>query len=310
MQTKLIAVVGPTGAGKSDLGLSIVEQIVAAGGKAEIVNADSMQFYRGMDIGTAKLPLAERRGVQHHLLDWLEITDESTAAEYQAVSRPLIEDLQSKGITPVLVGGSMLYVAAVLNNFEFPARDVDLRLQLEADLEEFGPHEMHRRLKELDPVAASRIIPQNGRRSVRAIEIVTLTGEPFAAALPEEPENWQPVLEIGVNGPREDLVQRLESRVNKMWQQGLVQEADSLIPFGIRDGKTSSRAIGYSQALAQIDGEFTEQEAIADTVRLTQKYARRQMSWFKRDERINWLDYQDAQMNHKAAELVSNWLGL
>lgn len=310
MQNKLIAVVGPTGAGKSDLGLSIVEQIVAAGGKAEIVNADSMQFYRGMDIGTAKLPLAERRGVQHHLLDWLEITDESTAAEYQGVARPLIEDLQSKGITPVLVGGSMLYVAAVLNNFEFPARDADLRLQLEADLEEFGPHEMHRRLKELDPIAASRIIPQNGRRSVRAIEIVTLTGEPFAAALPEEPENWQSVLEIGVNGPREDLVQRLESRVNKMWQQGLVQEAESLIPFGIRDGKTSSRAIGYSQALAQIDGEFTEQEAIADTVRLTQKYARRQMSWFKRDERINWLDYQDAQMNHKAAELVSNWLGL
>ena len=310
MQTKLIAVVGPTGAGKSDLGLSIVEQIVAAGGKAEIVNSDSMQLYRGMDIGTAKLSFAERRGVQHHLLDWLEITDESTAAEYQAVARPLIEDLQSKGITPVLVGGSMLYVAAVLNNFEFPARDADLRLKLEADLEEFGPHEMHRRLKELDPVAASRIIPQNGRRSVRAIEIVTLTGEPFAAALPEEPENWQPVLEIGVNGPREDLVQRLESRVNKMWQQGLVQEAKSLIPFGIRDGKTSSRAIGYSQALAQIDGEFTEQEAIADTVRLTQKYARRQMSWFKRDERINWLDYQDAQMNHKAAELVSKWLGL
>jgi tRNA dimethylallyltransferase len=310
MQTKLIAVVGPTGAGKSDLGLSIVEQIIAAGGKAEIVNSDSMQFYRGMDIGTAKLSLAERRGVQHHLLDWLEITDESTAAEYQAVARPLIEELQSQEITPVLVGGSMLYVAAVLNNFEFPARDADLRRQLEADLEEYGPHEMHRRLNELDPIAASRIIPQNGRRSVRAIEIVTLTGEPFAAALPEEPENWQPVLEIGVNGLRENLVQRLESRVNRMWQQGLVQEAESLIPFGIRDGKTSSRAIGYSQALSQIDGEFTEQEAIADTVRLTQKYARRQMSWFKRDERINWLDYQDAKMNHKAAELVSNWLGL
>jgi tRNA dimethylallyltransferase len=169
---------------------------------------------------------------------------------------------------------------------------------------------MHRRLKELDPIAASRIIPQNGRRSVRAIEIVTLTGEPFAAALPEEPENWQPVLEIGVNGPREDLVQRLESRVNRMWQQGLVQEADALIPFGIRDGKTSSRAIGYSQALAQIDGELTQDEAIADTVRLTQKYARRQMSWFRRDERINWLDYQDSQLNQKSALLVSNWLGL
>jgi tRNA dimethylallyltransferase len=310
MQNQLIAVVGPTGAGKSDLGLAIVEQIIAAGGKAEIVNSDSMQFYRGMDIGTAKLSVPERRGVAHHLIDWLDITDESTAAEYQAVARPLISDLQAKGITPVLVGGSMLYIAAVLNNFEFPARDAELRLQLEADLEEHGPHEMHRRLKALDPVAASRITPENGRRSVRAIEIVTLTGEPFAAALPEEPEDWQPVLEIGVNGPREDLVQRLEQRVHKMWQLGLVEEARSLIPLGIREGKTSSRAIGYSQALAQIDGHLTEAEAIADTVRLTQKYARRQMSWFRRDKRIQWIDYQDEELNSKAAHLVSDWLDL
>jgi len=310
MQNKLIAVVGPTGAGKSDLGLAIAEQILAAGGQAEIVNSDSMQFYRGMDIGTAKLTLEERRGVKHHLFDWLEITDESSAADYQNVARALVEDLQSRGITPVLVGGSMLYIAAVLNNFEFPARDAELRLQLEADLEEHGPHEMHRRLKALDPIAASRIIPENGRRSVRAIEIVTLTGEPFAAALPDEPEDWQPVLEIGVNGPRDDLVQRLEHRVHKMWQLGLVEEARSLIPAGIRDGKTSSRAIGYSQALAQIDGHMSEAEAIADTVRLTQKYARRQMSWFRRDNRIQWLDYQDKQMNSKAAQLVSTWLGL
>lgn len=310
MHNKLVAVVGPTGAGKSDLGLAIVEQIVRAGGKAEIVNSDSMQFYRGMDIGTAKLSIAERRGITHHLIDWLAITDESTAAEYQAVARPLIEDLQARGVTPVLVGGSMLYIAAVLNNFEFPERDPELRSKLEADLEALGPQEMHRRLKALDPVAASRIVPENGRRTVRAIEIVTLTGEPFAAALPDEPEDWQPVLEIGVNGPREDLVQRLEARVHKMWQLGLVEEAQSLIPLGIREGKTSSRAIGYSQALAQIDGVMTEAEAIADTVRLTQKYARRQMSWFRRDQRIQWLDYQDEHMNSKAAHLVSDWLGL
>ena len=310
METKLIAVVGPTGAGKSDLGLAIVDQIIASGGRAEIVNSDSMQFYRGMDIGTAKLSMDERRGINHHLIDWLEITDESTAAEYQAVARPLIKELQAQGITPVLVGGSMLYIAAVLNNFEFPARDAELRLQLEADLEEHGPHEMHRRLKALDPVAASRIIPENGRRSVRAIEIITLTGEPFAAALPDEPEDWQPVLEIGVNGSRDDLVLRLEQRVHKMWQLGLVEEARELIPHGIREGKTSSRAIGYSQALAQIDGDFTEAEAIADTVRLTQKYARRQMSWFRRDNRIQWLDYQDDQMTSKAAHLVTEWLGL
>lgn len=310
MQSKLIAVVGPTGAGKSDLGLAIAQQIIKTGGKAQIINSDSMQFYRGMDIGTAKLALDERQGIEHHLIDWLEITDESTAAEYQAVARPLITDLQAQGIVPILVGGSMLYIAAVLNNFEFPARDAQLRLQLEQELEELGPHEMHRRLKAIDPIAASRIIPENGRRSVRAIEIVTLTGKPFAAALPDEPEDWQPVLEIGINGPREDLVQRLEKRVLKMWQQGLVEEARSLIPLGVREGKTSSRAIGYSQALAQIDGTMSEAQAIADTVRLTQKYARRQMSWFRRDSRINWLDYQDSQMNSQAAALVHDWLDL
>lgn len=310
MQPKLIAVVGPTGAGKSDLALAIAEQIIAAGGKAEIINSDSMQFYRGMDIGTAKLDLSERRGIPHHLIDWLEITDESSAAEYQAVARPLIQQLQAAGIVPILVGGSMLYIAAVLNNFEFPARDETLRAQLESDLVELGPHEMHRRLKSLDPIAASRIIPENGRRSVRAIEIITLTGQPFAAALPDVPDNWQPVLEIGINGPREDLRVRLEDRVHRMWQQGIVEEARSLIPMGIREGKTSSCAIGYAQALAQIDGAMTESEAIADTVRLTQKYARRQMSWFRRDSRIQWLDYQDPQLNSRAATLVSEWLGL
>lgn len=310
MQPKLIAVVGPTGAGKSDLALSIAEDIIAGGGRAEIVNCDSMQFYRGMDIGTAKLSTSERRGIEHHLIDWLEITHESTAAEYQAVARPQIESLQANGVVPILVGGSMLYVAAVLNKFEFPARDAQLRKQLEQDLDELGPHEMHRRLKELDPIAASRIIPENGRRSVRAIEIITLTGEPFAAALPDEPEDWQPVLEIGINGPREDLVQRLEQRVHKMWQEGLVEEARSLIPLGVREGKTSSRAIGYAQALAQIDGTMTQDQAIADTVRLTQKYARRQMSWFRRDSRINWLDYTDPKVNSQTLSLVRSWLAL
>lgn len=307
---QLIAVVGPTGAGKSNLAIQIALDLIARGGKAEIINADSMQFYRGMNIGTAKLPIEERQGVKHHLFDWLEITDESTAAEYQAVARPLIESLQMQGITPILVGGSMLYVAAVLNLFEFPARDEALRAQLELDLVEHGPHEMHRRLQQLDPIAASRIIPQNGRRTVRAIEIVSLTGQPFAAALPDVPEDWQPVLEIGVNGPREDLVKRLEARVHTMWQQGLVAEAKSLEPLGIREGKTSRSAIGYSQAIAQIDGVMTEEQAIADTVRLTQKYARRQMSWFNRDKRINWLDYQDPTMTNKALGLVHEWLGV
>ena len=308
--TKLIAVVGPTGAGKSALAISIARHIIDKGGKAEIINCDSMQFYRGMDVGTAKLNIAERQGIKHHLFDFLEITDESTAAEYQQLARPLILDLQASGITPILVGGSMLYVAAVLNRFEFPARDEALRAKLEQELIDLGPHEMHRRLKEIDPLAASRIIPENGRRSVRAIEIVTLTGEPFAAALPDVPDDWQPVLEIGINGDREDLRARLEARVHKMWQQGLLDEVRALESEGIREGKTSSVAIGYSQALKQIDGELTETEAIADTVRLTQKYARRQMSWFRRDPRIHWVDYQDSEATAKALALVDNWLNL
>jgi tRNA dimethylallyltransferase len=308
--TKLIAVVGPTGAGKSALAIDIAKHVIAKGGRAEIINSDSMQFYKGMDVGTAKLTLAERQGITHHLFDFLEITEESTAAEYQQIARPLITKLQGDGITPILVGGSMLYVAAVLNMFEFPARDEALRAKLEQDLIDVGPHEMHRRLKALDPIAASRIIPENGRRSVRAIEIVTLTGEPFAAALPEVPENWQPVLEIGINGDRDDLRARLETRVHKMWQQGLIDEVKALESKGIRYGKTSSAAIGYAQAIRQIDGEMTESEAIADTVRLTQKYARRQMSWFRRDQRIQWLDYQDPQATSKALAMVDEWRSL
>ena len=308
--TKLIAVVGPTGAGKSALAIEVAKHIIAKGGKAEILNCDSMQFYKGMDVGTAKLAFHERQGIKHHLFDFLEITDESTAAEYQQIARPLILELQAQGITPILVGGSMLYVAAVLNMFEFPARDEVLRAKLEQELIDLGPHEMHRRLKALDPVAASRIIPENGRRSVRAIEIVTLTGEPFAAALPDVPDDWQPVLEIGINGDRDDLRGRLEARVHKMWDQGLIDEVRALELQGIRQGKTSSVAIGYAQALKQIDGEMTESEAIADTVRLTQKYARRQMSWFRRDKRIQWLDYQDPEATAKALVLVDDWLSL
>jgi tRNA dimethylallyltransferase len=307
---RLIAVVGPTGTGKSDLALDIAAEIIARGGRAEIINSDSMQFYRGMDIGTAKLAVDERRGIEHHMLDVLEITQESTAADYQAQARPIVENLQAKGVTPIVVGGSMLYVAALLNTFEFPARDEALRAQLEKDLLESGPHAMHRKLAEIDPGAASRIIPENGRRTVRALEVVMSTGKPFAAALPEKTESWQPVLEIGLNSDREHLVGRLHKRVEKMWQIGLVDETLALEPFGIRTGKTSSQAIGYSQALRQIDGLMTEAEAIEDTARLTARYARRQVSWFKRDERINWLDYQDPNYRDRAFELVRSQLEL
>ena len=301
----LVAVVGPTGSGKSELGLQLAEYLTARQRPAQIVNCDSMQFYRGMDIGTAKLSMDERRGVKHHMIDTLDIRDESTAAEYQQQVRPLIEELQAKSITPILVGGSMLYIAAALNTFEFPERDAELRQELEVELEALGSHALHRRIAELDPIAASRIDPLNGRRVVRALEILLITGEPFSAALPDENESWQPVLEIGLNSDRAHLVERLAIRVEKMWQQGLVDEAQSLISSGLREGKTSSMAIGYRQALAQLDGELSQQEAIEQTVQLTQRYARRQMSWFRRDERINWFDYQQPDLFGAVTELVA-----
>jgi tRNA dimethylallyltransferase len=304
MATKLIAVVGATGTGKSELALSLAEKLSAQGLKAEIVNADAMQLYRGMDIGTAKLPLNERRGVEHHLIDVLQISQESTAAEYQKLARAQILELQALGTVPILVGGSMLYVASCLNNFEFPDRDQELRAQLEAELTEHGPLHMHKKLEQLDEVAASRIIKENGRRIVRALEIVMLTGEPFAAALPEKVDSWQPVLEFGLRMERETLLPRLEQRVKEMWEKGLVQEVESLIPNGLRDSKTASVAIGYAQALGFIDGELTRDEAIASTVQLTQRYARRQVSWFKRDDRINWLEALDPNVVGQALEKV------
>lgn len=306
MSSQLIAVVGATGTGKSELALEIAEYINSLGQRAEIVNADAMQLYKGMDIGTAKLPVAQRRGITHHLIDVLEITQESTAAEYQRLARAKILQLQESGIIPILVGGSMLYVASCLNNFEFPDRDQELRAQLEAELIEHGPLHMHKKLSELDPIAASRIIPENGRRIVRALEIVMITGEPFAASLPEKIESWQPVLEFGLRMEREQLLPRLEKRVLKMWEEGLVEEVATLIPAGFRDSKTASVAIGYAQALGELDGELTREEAIASTVQLTQRYARRQVSWFKRDDRINWLEALDTELLAKAVELIHN----
>jgi tRNA dimethylallyltransferase len=304
MPAQLLAIVGPTGAGKSELAIRVAEALQDNGQMAEIVNADAMQLYRGMDIGTAKLPIAERRGTLHHLIDVLDVTEESTAAEYQKLARAKILEIQSRGAVPILVGGSMLYVAAVLNNFEFPARDKELRARLEHELVELGPNAMHQKLVELDASAASRIDPENGRRIVRALEIVTLTGEPFAAALPDEIESWQEVLEIGLRMDREILVARLEQRVRGMWERGMVEETKGLISKGLRESVTAGYAIGYAQAIAQIDGELSQEQAIESTAKLTQKYARRQMSWFKRDNRINWLDALDPEVTNLAIELV------
>ena len=304
MPAKLIAVVGSTGTGKSELAIRIAETFRQDGQAAEIVNADAMQLYKGMDIGTAKLPIAERRGIEHHLVDVLEVTQESTAAEYQKMARAKILEIQSRRAMPILVGGSMLYVAAVLNNFEFPVRDKDLRASLEQELLELGPNAMHQKLVELDSSAASRIDPENGRRIVRALEIVTLTGEPFAAALPDEIESWQEVLEIGLRMDREILVAKLAERVRGMWSTGMVEETKHLVSKGLRESVTAGYAIGYAQALAQLDGELSQEQAIESTTKLTQKYARRQMSWFKRDTRINWLDALDPEVTNLANALV------
>lgn len=309
MTTKLIAVVGATGTGKSELALSLAERMIRQGQEVEIVNADAMQLYRGMDIGTAKLSLEDRRGIEHHLIDVLEITQESTAAEYQRLAREKILALQSAGVIPILVGGSMLYVASCLNSFVFPERDIELRAQLEAELAEFGPIHMHKKLEQIDPVAASRIIKENGRRVVRALEIVMLTGEPFAAALPEKFDSWQPVLQFGLRMDREALLPKLQKRVQGMWQEGLPDEVRSLIDLGLRDSKTAAVAIGYAQALGELDGELTQAEAISSTVQLTQRYARRQVSWFKRDDRIVWLEALDSDVVEQAfAKVVSEGL--
>jgi tRNA dimethylallyltransferase len=304
MPAQLIAVVGSTGTGKSELAIRIAEAMRQDGQAAEIVNADAMQLYKGMDIGTAKLPIAERRGIEHHLVDVLEVTQESTAAEYQKIARAKILEIQSRCAMPILVGGSMLYVAAVLNNFEFPVRDKDLRASLEQELLDLGPNAMHQKLVQLDASAASRIDPENGRRIVRALEIVTLTGEPFAAALPDEIESWQEVLEIGVRMDREILVAKLAERVREMWSRGMVEETEALTSKGLRESVTAGYAIGYAQALAQLDGELSQEQAIESTIKLTQKYARRQMSWFKRDTRINWLDALDQEVTSSAIALV------
>ena len=307
---KFLCLVGPTGSGKSSLALEIVARLATRGIRAEIVNADAMQFYQGMNIGTAKLPLADRKGITHHLLDWLPVTEESTAANYQVVARAKISELVAAGILPIVVGGSMLYVAALVNTFDFPGRDEELRAKLEQELINQGSEAMHSKLALLDKVAASRIEPMNGRRVVRALEIVMITGETFAAALPEEWESFLPVLEIGLNSERAHLVDRLAKRVEKMWEEGLVDEVSGLIDQGLRESKTARQAIGYSQALEQIDGLIEQEEAIAQTTQLTQRYARRQMSWFRRDPRINWFDYQNENLVDEVMELIYSNLRL
>ncbi|WP_327178345.1 tRNA (adenosine(37)-N6)-dimethylallyltransferase MiaA [Streptomyces sp. NBC_01335] len=280
---RVITVVGPTAAGKSDLGVFLAQRL---GG--EVVNADSMQLYRGMDIGTAKLTVPERDGVPHHLLDVWDVTRTASVAEYQRLARAEIDRLLSEGRSAILVGGSGLYVKGTIDALEFPGTDPEVRARLEQELAERGPGALHERLAAADPGAGRAILPSNGRRIVRALEVIEITGKPFTANLPGE-EPVYDALQIGVDVERPELDARIALRVDRMWEAGLVDEVRALEAQGLREGLTASRALGYQQMLAALAGECTEDEARAETVRATKRFARRQDSWFRRDPRVHWL---------------------
>ncbi|MCU1416480.1 MAG: miaA [Schumannella sp.] len=247
-----------------------------------------MQLYRGMDIGTAKLAPRERDGIPHHLLDVLHPREEASAARYQAEARAIIDDILSRDAVPILVGGSGLYVSSVLYDFRFPGTDAAVRERLEAELDSDGPGILHRRLREVDPEAAGAIGPSNGRRLVRALEVVEITGAPFGAGLPSESDFWRPTVTLGLRIDRAELIPRLDLRVREMWRAGLLDEVSALAPAGF--GVTASRAIGYAQAIAQLAGEMDEQQAMEQTATLTRRYARRQVGWFRRYAGTTWIE--------------------
>jgi tRNA dimethylallyltransferase len=291
----VIAVVGPTGSGKSDLAVSLALEL-----DGEVINADAMQFYRGMDIGTAKITEAERRGVPHHLLDILEVTEEASVSRFQQQARALIADIHARGKRAILAGGSGLYVRAALDVLEFPGTDPLVRQQLETELAENGQAVLLERLRAVDPVSAGRL--SDARRIIRALEVHQLTGRPFSSFMPQR-EYVQPAVQIGLAVDRDVLRERLALRVHRMVDAGLLAEVQRLDARGLRQGKTASRALGYSQFLRVIDGECTPAQAAEDTIVATRQFARRQLTWFRADPRISWLDWQDPSLVAKAAAL-------
>lgn len=297
-----VVVLGPTASGKSGLTIAMAERLTAAGRPAEIVNADSMLVYRGMDIGTAKPTRAERARVLHHLVDILDVTETATVAEFQHRARGAIADCRRRGVIPVVVGGSALYIRAIVDDFVFPGTDPVVRARLEAELVEVGPEAMHARLVAVDPAAGEAIQPANGRRIVRALEVVELTGQPFAARLPERRYLLPDVVQLGLAIDRPTLDVRIEQRVDTMWAAGLVEEVARLSEHGLRDGLTASRALGYRQVLEYLDGSIDEAEARRRTVVGTRKFARRQDSWFQQDPRIHWLAYDRPDLVSAALE--------
>lgn len=295
--TLVVAVVGPTATGKSDLGVALAEHL---GG--EVVNADALQLYRGLDIGTAKLTVPERRGVPHHLLDVLEPDEDASVASYQADARAAVAGIAARRHRPVVVGGSGLYVRALLDRIEFPGTDAEVRARLEERVEAEGARALHAELERLDPVAAEGIGPRNARRIVRALEVIALTGRPYSANLPGH-DYAVPAVQIGLDCDRAVLDERVLARVDRMWAAGLVEEVR-----GLRDriGRTASRAVGYAEVLAMLRGELTEDEARAQVVAGTRRLARKQMGWFGRDPRVHWLDARDPDLVDRALALVAD----
>ena len=282
---KVIVICGATATGKSEMALDVAEQI-----GAEIINADSMQLYTGMDIGTAKLSVAQRRGIPHHLLDVLSVKQDSTVAWYQQLARDRISEIHSRNLHVVIVGGTGLYIKAVLDDLNFPDTNPEVRARLESEAEAFGSDSLFTRLQELDPAAALAIDRANTRRIIRALEVIEITGRPFTANLPREDSSRFPdALQFGLVMEREHLGERIDLRVEKMWEQGFLAEVDALIAEGILEGSTAQRALGYSALIAMRAGQMTEAEAKEETKRSARQYARRQETWFSRDARIQWI---------------------
>ncbi len=293
----VVAVVGPTATGKSDLGVALAR---ALGG--EVVNADAMQLYRGMDIGTAKLEQDERQGVPHHLLDVLDVHEDASVAGYQGLARRALADIHGRGARAVAVGGSGLYVRALLDHMDFPGTDAAVRARLEARVEAEGSRALHAELAAVDPSAAHGIGPRNARRIVRALEVIELTGRPYSASLPQHVYEV-PAVQIGLDCDRTVLDERITARVERMWSRGLVAEVEHLRAHGL--GRTASRAVGYAEVLALLDGDLTPDEARAAVTAGTRRLARKQMGWFGRDPRVHWLDAQDPELVARATALVA-----
>jgi tRNA dimethylallyltransferase len=299
-----VVLVGPTAAGKSSLAAALIRRYDVEGRRAEIVNADSMLVYRGMDIGTAKPSEAERAAIRHHMIDLLDVTENATVAEFQQLARQAIADCVARNAIPVVVGGSALYVRAIIDDFDFPGTDPAVRARLEQELATQGSERLHQRLSAADPVAASRILPGNARRVIRALEVIELTGRSFAAVLPEHRYRLADVVQVGIAVDRPTLDARIAARVEAMWAAGFVEEVRRLDSAGLRGSLTASRALGYRQVLRYLDGEISEVQARDLTIIGTRKFARRQESWFRKDARIRWLPYDHPELVSAAYALA------